>query len=103
MTIKEYIEKFYTEDTNGNAITKTKKQKAAQYLCARLDDLEADFPDQSEMINDYVNTELTENSISNLETLCTKYFDTMLSSDVDYIIDNNYSLEELLGIVTTKY
>ena len=98
ITLREYYEKHHT-----NKKPKTKEQKVADYISARIDDLETDFiDDEDDVIEEYWNTVLSENAIKNMERACTEFFNTMLSSDLDYLINGDYSWEEIVELVTTE-
>lgn len=96
ITVKEYYEKHRKKGK-----PKTKEQKVAEYIEARMDDMECDGLDKEDIEN-YWNTELSENAIKNMERACTDFYDTMLSTDLDYLIDGRYSWEEIVYLVTTE-
>lgn len=102
ITVKEYYDTYYKENK-----TDTVEQKVANYIHSRIfDDMECDdfFDDEekNEMIEDYWNTPLTTKAIYNMELACERFYDTMLSTDLDYLIDDNYSWEELLTLIETR-
>jgi len=97
MTIKKYIKNY-----NVRRKPKNVQQKVAEYLVARRDDIVTDFnKDDDYSVKDYLATKLTKKIIYRLEKLCVKYYDTMLSSDVDYFLAG-YNMQELKSLVETN-
>jgi len=48
-----------------------------------------------------LNTELDEIIISNMEKACVKFYDTMLSSDIEHLV-LNYTWDDLIKHITTN-
>ena len=103
--INEHMRDLYKKKFNAKRMNLN--EKIASYLLHRLEDLETDFcndaDEYAEMVGSYENTELTPHIMENLRFFCGKYYNTMVSSDVDYLIDDQLSKEDLYELVTTNY
>ena len=58
-----------------------------------------DFP-FIEMAYNLLDTEISYSIIANMIKACTRYYDTMLSSDIEYLV-KPYTWDELLNLITT--
>lgn len=59
-----------------------------------------DFP-FTEMAYNLLNTEISYSIIANMLKACERYYNTMLSSDIEYLV-KPYTWDELLNLITTK-
>lgn len=89
MKIKDYIKNGKSEEAKG-------------YLLSRQDDIICDFGYDSQERIEYDNTEMNENIIKRLEYLTEKYYYSMLSSDIDIIIDSLRTDKDVEEMITKE-
>lgn len=108
MKVIEFIKKFIPklEKKKYNQKLYTLSERIAGLLLQRYEEYELDFDENDEYDmeckEDFENTELIPSVMNNLRYFCKKdkyYFRSLYSSDVDYLINKNYSRDELMKLV----